>query len=87
MVIAVPTVDLTAENKQTDFVQKLLPASGTLTKVTSMGKRQLAYAIKRQTEGTYLVAEVTGNVKAPEIEKKAKSLDDVLRFMLILKEE
>ena len=51
-----------------------------------MGKRPLAYIIKKQKEATYLVAELSGHIKVTDIDKRAKLQDVVLRFLLTVKE-
>jgi ribosomal protein S6 len=86
MVLVATTVDLEAEKKQTDFVKKLVGDDVTVNSVTSLGKKPLAYVIKRQAEATYLVAEVSGNIKVSDIDKRAKLQDAVLRYLLTVKE-
>jgi len=86
MVLVMPSVDMTGDKVQTDLVKKLVGTTGEVTEVTSLGKKQLAYPIRKQTEATYLVATVTGTVRAAELDKKSKLMDDVLRFLLTVKE-
>ena len=86
MVVVSATVDLTSEKAQKDLVVKLVGANGDVKEVTSLGKKTLAYPIRKQTEATYLVATVEGTVKSGEIDKKSKLMDEILRFLLIAKE-
>lgn len=86
MVVVSGSVDLTSEKAQKDLVVKLVGANGDVKEVTSLGKKTLAYPIRKQTEATYLVAVVEGTVKSGEIDKKSKLMDEVLRFLLIAKE-
>lgn len=86
MVLVAPTVDMTGDKAQSDIVKKLIGDSAKLMNIRSLGKKTLAYPIKKQTEATYLVAILEGTLKSGEIEKKAKLMDDVLRFMLIAQE-
>jgi ribosomal protein S6 len=86
MVVVNGAVDLTGDKAQKDLVEKLVGAGGTVTEVTSLGKKTLAYPIKKQTEATYLLATVTGTVKSADIDKKSKLMDEVLRFLLTVKE-
>jgi ribosomal protein S6 len=86
MVVVNSAVDLTGDKAQKDLVEKLVGAGATVTEVTSLGKKTLAYPIKKQTEATYLLATVTGTVKSADIDKKSKLMDEVLRFLLTVKE-
>ncbi|MCX6791915.1 MAG: 30S ribosomal protein S6 [Candidatus Gottesmanbacteria bacterium] len=79
--------DFGPEEKQArDLVEKLI-GDRKIKELTIMGKKRLAYPIKKQTEGVYVVATFTG--KAMDIgalEKQIKLGMDVLRFLLIVKE-
>jgi len=86
MVLVAPTVDMTGEKTQADLIKKLIGDGATFKEVTSLGKKQLAYAIRKQTEATYLLATVEGTLKTGDIEKRTKLMEEVLRFMLIAKE-
>ncbi len=86
MVLVNASVDMTAEKTQKDLVTKLVGAGVTVKEVTSLGKKQLAYIIKKQKEATYLVAVVEGTIKVADIEKRTRLMDDVLRYMLTVKE-
>ena len=68
-----------------DLVEKLI-GDRKIKDLTIMGKKRLAYPIKKQTEGVYVVATVTG--KAMDIgalEKQIKLGTDVLRFLVTMK--
>lgn len=86
MVLVAPTVDMTAEKTQTDLIKKLIGDAATVKSVTSLGKKQLAYMIKKQSEATYLVAEVEGTIKVGDVEKRTKLMDEIVRFLLTVKE-
>ena len=86
MVLINSSVELETEKKQIDFVQKLVGADVKINSISSMGKRPLAYIIKKQKEATYLVAELSGHIKVTDIDKRAKLQDVVLRFLLTVKE-
>lgn len=60
---------------------------GTIKDVIVLGKKALAYPIKKQTEGVYIVATIEGtSVKASDIQKESKLGTDIIRFQLIQKE-
>ncbi len=86
MVLISPTVDLTTDKAQRDIVEKLVGSSAAVKEVTSLGKKRMSYEIKKQSEATYLVAVLEGMVKTAEIEQKAKLMDDVLRYLVTVKE-
>lgn len=86
MVVVSASVDLTEEKAQKDLITKLVSGNATITEVTSLGKKALAYPIKKQNDATYLVATLTGNVKSADIDKKSKLMEEILRFLLTVKE-
>ena len=52
-----------------------------------MGKKRLAYPIKKQVEGVYTVATFAGSpLKVVELEKQLKMGVDILRYLLIAKD-
>ncbi|MCX8008665.1 MAG: 30S ribosomal protein S6 [Patescibacteria group bacterium] len=72
------------EKKRISLVEKLL--GGQQYKdlvVEDFGKRLLAYPIKKQTEGCYLLAKFSSSqVSVAVIEQQVKLLDSVLRYLL-----
>ncbi|OGG23728.1 30S ribosomal protein S6 [Candidatus Gottesmanbacteria bacterium RIFCSPLOWO2_01_FULL_43_11b] len=82
--------DFDGENskKREEIVKKLLGDSATLKEVTSLGKKQLAYPIIKETEAIYLLANVSSDgLKLEEINKHAKLDEQILRFLLLGREE
>lgn len=86
VVLVAPSADMTEAKAQKDLIAKLVGERGTVKEVTSLGKKALAYPISKQTEATYLVAVLEGNVKSTELENKAKLMTEVLRLLLTVKE-
>ena len=86
MVLVNSSVELETEKKQKDFVQKLVGTDVTVNSVSSLGKRPLAYVIKKQKDATYLVAQLSGHIRVTDIDKRSKLQDAVLRFLLTVKE-
>lgn len=82
MVLVDTSSDFTTEKAQRELVQKLIGKDASITSITSMGKRQLAYPIRKKKEATYLVAIIEGILLSADIEKKTKLIDEVLRFLL-----
>jgi len=69
-----------------DLIEKLI-GDRKIKELTVMGKKRLAYPIKKQTEGVYVVVTLTGGaMDIGAFEKQTKLGTDVLRFLLIGKE-
>lgn len=85
MVLVSPSVDMTDAKAQKDLVEKLVGDAATVKEITSLGKKALAYVIRKQNEATYLVATLEGLVKSGELERKSKLMEEVLRFLLTVK--
>lgn len=61
---------------------------GILVKVERWGKRKLAYLIRKQARGFYILIDYAGTSAAVnELERNLKIDDRVLKFMTVLKEE
>jgi small subunit ribosomal protein S6 len=61
---------------------------GTLVKIDNWGKRKLAYAIKKQTRGIYVLFEYAGeSFIVNELERNLKIDDKILKFMTVLIEK
>ncbi len=61
---------------------------GTLVKVDNWGKRKLAYAIKKQPRGIYVLFEYAGESSiVNELERNLKIDDKILKFMTVLIEK
>ncbi len=76
----------TDEKKWNELVSKFVGDGVSVTKITSWGKKQLAYPIKKQTEAVYLLAELEAeSLKAADIERRIKLDESVLRFLLTVK--
>lgn len=71
--------------KFTGLVEK---QGGELVKVDKWGKRRLAYEINKIREGFYVLVYFKGNAEvAAELERVLKISDEVIRHMVIRKEE
>ena len=61
---------------------------GILVKVERWGKRKLAYLIKKQARGFYLLIDYAGaTAVVNELERNLKIDDKILKFMTVLKAE
>ena len=61
---------------------------GTIIKVEKWGKRKLAYEIKKQSNGYYVMIDFAGkSAIIDELERNFKIDDKVLKFMTIMKDD
>ena len=83
MVVVKPDAGVNDEKKAREVIENLMGDRATITSVTFLGKKQLAYPIQKLHEGTYILAKIEGvKMNVHEIEKKAQMGDSVLRFLL-----
>lgn len=85
MLIVNPATD---EERQQEIVARLRTiieeGSGTLVGIDEWGKKQLAYEIKKQTEGIYYIVTFTAAAATLfEAERILSITDEVLRFQTI----
>lgn len=85
MIVFSPAVDVTEKSAQ-GFVEKIVGTEAKVTNVTVIGKKWLAYPIKKQKEGIYVVSVLSGeHVHINELEKKVQLGTEVLRYLLTVK--
>lgn len=69
-----------------DLVTKLV-GDRKIESLTILGKKRLAYPLKKHEEGVYALAAIAGGpMHVVELEKQMKLGVDVLRYLLIAKE-
>jgi small subunit ribosomal protein S6 len=67
--------------KVNDQITKL---GGTVTETNQWGKRRLAYPIKKQAEGNYVLEKVQINQTAlKELDASLKLSEDILRYLFV----
>jgi small subunit ribosomal protein S6 len=88
MLILTPQTAIDDEKKQETLVKKLLNDQEiTNLELEVWGKRTLAYEIKKQTEGIYLIATFEGKqIQVGKLEQQIKLQTDVIRYLLTKKE-
>jgi small subunit ribosomal protein S6 len=89
MYIVKPELDDQAVQQEIDKVGQLIQTNGgELKKVTPWGKRRLAYTVKDNREGHYVVAEFDlDQAKVQEVERVLKISDTVFRHLLVRQDE
>ncbi|HEX7295258.1 MAG TPA: 30S ribosomal protein S6 [Pyrinomonadaceae bacterium] len=83
-----PTVDDEVTRLTDGFKQIVTDQGGVVTKAETMGKRQLAYEILHQKEGTFVLMEIEGSGKEiAELERRMRVNDRVLRYLTVRVDE
>jgi len=71
-----------------ETVKGLIEDGGEVTRVDVMGTRRLAYPINKKTEGYYVLVEFNAPPDLPkELDRRLKISDDVVRHIIINKDE
>lgn len=68
--------------------QVVVDNGGEIVRIESMGRRRLAYEIRKHSEGHYVLMYL--NMERPtilEVERRLKLSDDVIRYLLVRMEE
>lgn len=70
--------------KREELIKKLVGEGVKLAEVNVLGKKLLAYPIKKQTEGVYLLAklEAENGLVVANLEKQSRLNEVVLRYLL-----
>src|SRR5579872_6084115 len=83
--------DMTEEDldKLLSMLQSIVPASGgNIVKVDKMGKRRLAYTVKRFHEGIYVLMVVEGGgAVIHELERRLRVTEQVIKFLTVRTDE
>jgi small subunit ribosomal protein S6 len=83
-----PTVDDEVGRLTDGFKQIVTDQGGVVTKAETMGKRQLAYEILHQKEGTFVLMEIEGSGREiAELERRMRVNDRVLRYLTVRVDE
>ena len=83
-----PDLDETAFNGVIDKVKGwIAEAGGTIDKVDVWGRRRLAYPIKKQREGQYVLFNTSmPNTASTALDQNLRFLEPVIRYMITLVE-
>lgn len=89
MYIAEPDTADDHIGKLNDAITKLITdLGGSVVKVEDMGRRQLAYKIKKYTEGRYVLFEIEGSGKEiAELERRMRVNDAIFRYITVRVDE
>lgn len=88
MIIINPAVDEEKVNELSTKFTDMINKDGNVEKVDNLGKRKLAYPVKKNEDGIYVVFYFTANPSLiAELERIYRITDDVIKFMTIRVEE
>ena len=88
MIIINPAVDEEKVNELSTRFTDMINKDGNVEKVDNLGKRKLAYPVKKNEDGIYVVFYFTANPSLiAELERIYRITDDVIKFMTIRVEE
>ncbi len=88
ILIVQPDLDETALNGVIEKTKGwITEAGGTVEKVDLWGKRRLAFAIRKQREGQYVLIEAQlAPAATAELDRNLRFLEPVMRFLIAFKE-
>ncbi len=89
MFIVRPNLEDEATNTICENMKKLLENNGaTINEVVNMGRRELAYEVKKFNNGSYFLFKLTGEAKAvKEFSRVASLNEDIIRHIVVKKED
>ena len=86
MLVVRPDFPVEDTKKRDDLIGKIMKDTK-IKDITVLGKKHLAYPIRKQTEGIFILIHLSGDsIKTGLIEKEAKLGTDVIRFLLLERE-
>lgn len=84
IIIINPSVDEEKVKELTTKFTDMINEDGKVEKADNFGKRKLAYPVKKNAEGYYIVFYFTANPSIiAELERNYRITDDVIKFMTI----
>ncbi len=82
-----PDLEEEAKNAMIEKFTGIINSDGEVTNIDEWGKRKLAYEIEKIREGYYVLVDFVANADLPaELERNYKISDDVLRYIVVNKD-
>ena len=86
VIIINPNVEETALKELIERFQNLINTDGKVENVNELGKKKLAYEIKKIKEGYYVVYDFEANPSLiAELERNYRITDEVIKFIVVKK--
>ena len=83
-----PSVEEAGVKELTQKFSDLINSDGKVESVEEMGKRKLAYEIKKNSEGIYVLINFEANpALIKELERVYRIPDEVIKFIVVRKDE
>ena len=87
IIIVNPNVDEAGVKELQDKFTGLINENGKVESVENMGKKKLAYQIKKQSEAFYMLFNFEAKPESiAELERNYRIMDDILKFIVVRKE-
>ena len=87
IIIVNPNVDEAGIKELETTVTGLIEKSGKLESVENLGKKKLAYEIKKNKEATYMLFNFEADPNSiTELERNYRIMDDIIKFIVVRKE-
>ena len=89
MFVVRPNLEDEATNAVAESMKKVLESKkATINEVVNMGRRELAYEIKKFNNGSYFLFKITGDKEAvKEFDRVANINEDIIRHIVVNKED
>lgn len=88
VIIINPGLEAEATKKIIEKFSNLINTDGKVNSIEELGKKKLAYEIKKQSEGYYVVYKFEANpALISELERNYRITDEVIKFIVIKEEE
>ena len=87
--IMIMNAEITDEQRNEVFckIKKYITDNGNITNVNTLGLRKLAYEIRKHSQGYYYLIEFEAeNNVIPELERLYRITDEVLKFIVVRKD-
>ena len=86
VIIINPNVEETALKELIERFQNLINTDGKVEKDNELGKKKLAYEVKKNKEGYYVVYDFEANPGLiAELERNYRITDEVIKFIVVKK--
>ena len=88
VVIINPNLEAESVKALIEKVSNLINSNGTVNSVEELGKKRLAYEIKKLNEGYYVVVKFEAKPELiTELERVYRITDEVMKFIVVKEEE
>ena len=88
VVIINPNLEAESIKALIEKISNLINSNGTVSSVEELGKKRLAYEIKKLNEGYYVVVKFEAKPELiTELERVYRITDEVMKFIVVKEEE